>query len=170
MTSSDHSARTTIVAAFNRLVFANRKARPPIAQLLREAGVARSTLYRHFDDREALLLEAMGGPLSTIANASIYDHGPQSLTALLEHFWDHRKSGDGVFSGPFASRLVRSLADKIQERAPTLQRNDALRIAEMQISFVRLWASGETPGSAAALAEKMIASAKALRAVFEAKP
>ena len=50
--------RDAIVSAFNRLVLSTRRARPPIAHLLREAGVARSTFYKHFDDRDSLLLTA----------------------------------------------------------------------------------------------------------------
>jgi AcrR family transcriptional regulator len=149
-------------------VLSTRRVRPPIAQLLREAGVARSTLYKHFDDRDSLLLEAMGGPLSIIAEANAGEASARGLVALLEHFWEHRKNGDQVFGGPFAARLVRALAEQIMTRAPELERNDALRIADTQIACIRLWASGETPGPAAVIAEKMIASARAQREAFGA--
>jgi AcrR family transcriptional regulator len=160
--------REAIVSAFNRLVLSTRRARPPISHLLREAGVARSTFYKHFDDREALLLEAMSGPLSIIANAVTVDHGEPSLVSLLDHFWEQRRSGGDVLAGPFAARLVRALAQMINEKAPELERNDALRIADSQIAYVRLWISGETPGPSATLARKMIASAKAQRIAFGA--
>jgi len=160
--------RDAIVDAFNRLVLTTRRARPPVAQLLREAGVARSTLYKHFDDRDSLLLEAMGGPLSIIANASFGNGSAYQLTGLLDHFWDQRRSAPDVLNGHFATRLVRNLAELIQQGAPELERNDALRIADTQIALVRLWISGETPCASAALAEKMIASARAQRAAFGA--
>lgn len=158
--------RDAIVSAFNRLVLSTRRARPPIAHLLREAGVARSTFYKHFDDRDSLLLEAMGGPLSIIASAIIVHEDRQRLVALLDHFWDQRRSAADVLTGPFASRLVRALARLIVERAPELERNDAIRIADTQIAFIRLWISGETPGSSSALAETLIASARAQRTAF----
>jgi AcrR family transcriptional regulator len=158
--------RDAIVSAFNRLVLSTRRARPPIAHLLREAGVARSTFYKHFDDRDSLLLEAMAGPLSIIADAVIVQEDPRQLVALLDHFWDQRRGASEVFSGPFALRLVRALAGSIIERAPELGRNDALRIADTQIAFIRLWISGETPGSSSALAATLIASAQAQRTAF----
>jgi AcrR family transcriptional regulator len=160
--------REAIVNAFSRLALSTRRARPPISQLLREAGVARSTFYKHFDDRESLLLEAMSGPLLIIADAIIADHGEQSLTSLLDHFWEQRRSGGDVLAGPFAARLARSLAQMIVDKAPELERNDALRIADGQIACVRLWISGETPGLSATLARKMIAGAKAQRIAFGA--
>lgn len=156
--------RDAIVSAFNRLVLSTRRARPPIAHLLREAGVARSTFYKHFDDRDSLLLEAMGGALAIIADAITADEGGHhQLAALLEHFWDQRRNGAEIFTGHFAARLVRALAALIMERAPELERNDAIRIADTQIAFMRLWITGETPGAASALAEKMIAAARAQR-------
>lgn len=158
--------RDAIVSAFNRLVLSTRRARPPIAHLLREAGVARSTLYKHFDDRDSLLLEAMDGPLSIIANAITAENGSPPLVALLDHFWEQRRGAADILSGPFAARLVRALAQLIAERAPELERNDTLRIADTQIAFVRLWIAGETPGAASTLAEKIIATARAQRAAF----
>jgi AcrR family transcriptional regulator len=160
--------RDKIVAAFNRLVLSTRRPRPPIASLLREAGVARSTFYKHFDDKDSLLLEAMGGPLSLIADAAIVYERPQALAALLDHFWEQRRNGAEVLAGRFAVRLVRSLAEKIAARAPELERNDAVRIADTLIAMLRLWITGETPGGSAALAEKMVASALAQRAAFAA--
>jgi AcrR family transcriptional regulator len=158
--------RDAIVDAFNRLVLSTRRVRPPIAHLLREAGVARSTFYKHFDDRDALLLEAMGGPLSIIADAVIVRQDPSRLAALLDHFWEQRRGAAEVLTGPFASRLARALARMISERAPDLDRNSAHRIADTQIAYIRLWISGETPGPSSALAAALIASAQALRTAF----
>lgn len=158
--------RDAIVSAYNQLVLATRRARPPIAHVIRDAGVARSTLYRHFADRDALLLEAMDGALVIIADAATADHANYQLVTLLEHFWEHRRSAPDVFNDRFAIRLTRALAARIQERAPQIERNDAMRIADAQIGLVRLWTSGETPGSASALAEKMVAGARALRMAY----
>jgi AcrR family transcriptional regulator len=158
--------RVAIVEAFNRLVLSTRRARPPVAELLREAGVARSTFYEHFDSRDSLLLAALNGPLSIMANAACGSANADALTGLLEHFWEQRRGAADVVSGRFAARLARALADLIAERVPALERNDAVRIADSQIAMVRLWVTGETPSSARALAEKMIASAGAQRQAF----
>lgn len=69
MNNDAESARVAIVDAFSRLVLSTRRLRPPVAQLLREANVARSTFYEHFDSRDTVLVEAMRGPLSVLAEA-----------------------------------------------------------------------------------------------------
>ena len=164
----DHSqgTRANIVQAFNRLVLSTRRARPPIAQLLREAGVARSTLYAHFDDRDTLLLEAMRGPLSVIVAALRDPARIGSLSALLVHFWDQRREASELVTGRFSVRLVRALAEALATTEPELEPDDVLRIADTQIGMIRLWITGETPGPAPNLAAKMIAAAAAQRAAF----
>lgn len=156
--SSTHLA---IVAAFNRVVLSTRRARPPIAQVLREASVARSTLYSHFDDRDSLLLEAMKGLLSVLAEAPFRDSSHKRLIDLLQHFWEQRRGALEVLEGKFAMRVVRALADLFMETSAELERNDAIRLADSQVAFIRLWLSGETPSTCEALAVKMIASAQA---------
>lgn len=166
MERSSNDTRAAIVEAFNRLVLTTRRPRPPIAQLLREAGVARSTLYSHFGDKDSVLLEAMRGPLSILADASLGEAPEERLTALLEHFWEQRRGAQEVLEGPFAKRLTRSLADLICAKDAALHRHDALRIADSLLGFVRLWIFGETPSPALDVARKMIASAAALRAAL----
>jgi AcrR family transcriptional regulator len=163
MTERAKDTRADIVGAFNRLVLSTRDARPPVAALLQEAGVARSTLYKHFDDKDSLLLEAMRGPLSVLAAAIDEAADVDRLTALLQHFWDRRRQATDLMSEPFSIRLVRALADTLAARHKDLDRSDILRVADSQLSLIRLWLSGETPCSAPVLAAKMIAIASAQR-------
>lgn len=154
--------RLAIVAAFSRLVLSMRSARPPIAQLLREASVARSTLYSHFGDRDSLLLEALKEPLSVLASALLFDGvDDERLISLLDHFWEQRCGTLDVFQGKFSSRIVRAFADVLMEKSVGLERNDAIRLADSQVGFIRLWVSGETPSTSEALAANMIAYAQA---------
>ncbi len=153
--------RTEIVAAFSRLVLSMRRTRPPIAHVLREASVARSTLYSHFGDRDTLLLEAMKAPLTVLAGALLLDGKEERLEGLLEHFWENRRGALDIFQGKFSARVVRALADLFMETGGGLERNDAIRLADSQVGFVRLWVSGETPSTSKALAAKMVASARA---------
>jgi AcrR family transcriptional regulator len=166
MDRPETNARRAIISAFNRLVLATRRTRPPVKQLLREAGVARSTLYSHFNDRDSLLLEAMGGPLSVVADAAVGAADEQRLVKLLEHFWDQRRGAQDILIGPLARRVVRELGQLVAARDTGLNRDDAVRIADSLLGFVRLWISGETPSSATVLARKMIASAAAQRAAL----
>lgn len=166
MDRSGSDTRHAIISAFNRLVLTTRRARPPVTHLLREAGIARSTLYSHFDDRDSLLLEAIRGPLSIVAAAITGDADEQRLVGLLDHFWDQRQEAANLLDGKFGSRLVRSLAEMIMVRNASIERNDAMRIADGQIGIIRLWITGETPGPSPMLARRMITSAAAQRAAW----
>lgn len=165
MNNDAKGARVAIVDAFNRLVLSTRRLRPPVAQLLREASVARSTFYEHFDSRDTVLVEAMRGPLSVLAEA-ITSGDANRLTPLLEHFWENRPGAREMMSSTLVPRIVRALADLIEARAQGIERADAIRIADSQLGMIRLWINGETPSPARTLAEKMVASAAAQRAAF----
>ncbi len=129
--------------------------------------MARSTLYSHFDDRDSLLLEAMNGPLSILAAATVGNDQPEKLVALLQHFWDQRRGAADVLDGALAKRIIRSLGTLLMAHDDTLERADALRIADSLLGYVRLWIFGETPTTPELLAQKMIASAKAQRAALQ---
>mgnify|MGYP001407194829 CR=1 FL=1 len=160
------ATRIAILEAFSRLVLETRRIRPPVAQLLRRAGVARSTFYEHFNSRDTLMLAAMEAPLCVIAEAITGAPKVNHLAALLEHFWDRRRDAIHLLSSHTAPRIVRKLADLIGERAASLDHDDAIRIADTQIGFVRLWITAETPSAPQVLAEKMIASGRAQIGAF----
>lgn len=168
MANESRRARSSIVSAFNRLVLSRRRSKPKVAEVLQEAGVARSTFYEHFDSRDSLLVEAMKGPLGAVADAAAGTGGPEPLVAILDHFKDHKREAAELLAGPLAPRIVRVLATLIEERLESggFRRNAALHLADIQIGFIRLWLTGETPYAPAALAETMIESATAQRRAF----
>lgn len=161
MSETSQKTRLGIIAAFNRLVLSTRRARPPVASLLREAGVARSTLYKHFDDRDSLLVEAVRGPLAVLAASVCEPSAANRLEGLLQHFWEQKRQAADILSGRFSVRLVRALADELAKWRPEMQRGDLLRVADAQVGLLRLWVTGETPCAASVLALKMIATAQA---------
>lgn len=165
MANESRRARSSIVSAFNRLILSRRRTKPKIAEVLQEAGVAWSTFYKHFDGRDSLLLEALKGPLSAIADAAAGTGGPEPLVAILDHFKEHKREAAELLAGPLAPRIVRMLATLIEERLASgaFRPNGALHLADIQLGFIRLWLTGETPYAPAALAEIMIGSAKAQR-------
>jgi AcrR family transcriptional regulator len=168
MSKDAKGARPVIIAAFNRLVLSRRRARPQVAEVLSEAGVARSTFYEHFDSRDSLLLEAMKGPLSVVADATLGASDAEKLTKVLDHFKANRRAAADLVAGPLRDRIVRTLADLIGERLAESSYNASLHIAEIEIGFIRLWLTGKTPYSTEDLAALMIASAAAQKAALTA--
>ena len=151
-------AKGSIIAAFSRLVHGKRTSLPSISQVLTEAGVARSTLYRHFDDRTSLLVAAMHVPFDILSTAAVEGSVSPQLIELLEHFWSERRVALELLGQPSANRLARRLGEQINAKHSDLARADAVRVAHTQLTLLRLWLSGETPGSAADVSGKIAKS------------
>lgn len=165
MTPEPKGARASIISAFNRLILSRRKLRPRVADVLEEAGVARSTFYEHFDGRDSLLLTAVRGPLGVVAAAAAGPGDATDLARILDHLRENRRGAVELLTGPLGPRVVRTLAALIVEKCgDTVSANKtALHLADMQLGFIRLWLCGETPYASIDLAELMIRSAKAQR-------
>ena len=141
------SLKGTIVAAYTHLVRTKRTAFPSIADVLKTSGVARSTLYKHFDDRSAMLVEAMRPPFATLALSAATGQATPDLIALFEHFWAERRGAADLLVSPHAARLVKGLSAELRTKIDGLDHAGALRIARTQLSFLHLWLAGETPCS-----------------------
>lgn len=167
MANEVKGVRIAIIGAFNRLVLSHRRLKPRVADVLGEAGVARSTFYEHFDSRDSLLVEAMRGPLAAVADAAAGQGDAERLTRTLDHFRENRRGAVELLTGSLCVRIVRTLADLLGARLGEAAANGAaLRLADAQIGLIRLWITGETPGSSRDLADAMIRSAAALRLAF----
>lgn len=170
MTGKANSARANIADAFSRLVLAKRDSRPPVADVLKEAGVARSTLYEHFDGRDSVLIESFRAPMGYIADAAASDGSDNgvevNLIRILDHLRDYRRGAVNMLTGPMAPRIARALTDLVAARLPGETQKSSAHLADMQLGFIRLWLTGEPPYAAADLARLMIRSAAAQRAVM----
>ncbi|MFT3808409.1 MAG: hypothetical protein QM698_00670 [Micropepsaceae bacterium] len=164
------SLKSTIVAAYTHLVRTKRTAFPAISDVLNEAGIARSTLYKHFDDRSAMLVESMRGPFSVLAAAAQTGEVTPGLIALLEHFWAERRGAADLLASSSVDRLAKGLSAELGLRIRDLDRPGALRIAQSQISFLRLWVTGETPCSPVDMAAILARSSSALVAASGCGP
>lgn len=164
------SLKSTIVAAYKHLVWTKRVAFPSVADLLREAGVARSTLYKHFDDRSAVLVEAMRAPFSVLATAAQTGQTTPGLIALLEHFWAERREAADLLATPHVSRVGKGLSAALVQTIGGLDQDDALRIAQSQLAILRLWLAGQTRCAPAEMAAILARSSFALVAASAGIP
>lgn len=168
MTDELNRTRTSIIQAFNRLILAHGRAKPKVTDILDEAEVARSTFYEHFDGRDSLLLAALRGPLSVIADVAVGVGETSRAAATLDHFRENRRGAIELLKGPLHPRVVRTLAELIAERLPNSPKAAPLHLADMQIGFIRLWLTGETSYASTELAALMISSAQAQLSAFAA--
>jgi AcrR family transcriptional regulator len=137
--------------------------------LLNESGVARSTLYKHFDDRSAVLVEAMKSPFVLLATAAATGQVTEALTGLFEHFWAQRRGAAEVLASAHVNRLARGLCVELRTNLSGLGHPDALRIAHHQLTILRLWVEGETPCSPKEMADIFAKSCFAMVTAAQSK-
>ena len=155
---AEQNVRERIVAAFTRLVLGRRRGAPKIAEVVAEAGVARSTVYEHFDGRDGILIEALKAPLGTVADAITGRANAAALAPVLAHFRDRRSEAAAIFSGPLHGRIAKSLAALIAERDPQLAEADrALLAPGGALAAIRLWLDGDLGASPEAMAAQIVA-------------
>ena len=155
--------RARLVRAFSQIMLSRPKGRPPIHEVVEQAGVARSTLYEHFGGRDDLLLEAMRRPLGTLAEAGAGMPDEERLTDLLVHLRGRRADTLSLLDGPLKSRILRVLSNEIRLNDPELPPAAALQISGVLIELVRLWINGDTPAAAPMMAGQIARTAMAQR-------
>ena len=66
--NSESRTRRRVIDAFNQLVFDKAPAPIRVGQIVRKAGVGRSTFYDHFSSAEAVHMAARSRPLAYLAD------------------------------------------------------------------------------------------------------
>ena len=89
-------AREKILTAFRELVLTEHYSEIRTCDVIARAGVARSTFYACFRDKNHLLLESMGPILAVLADASSVTQSPASTAVLARS-----KVATGNIPAPF---------------------------------------------------------------------
>ncbi len=173
--------RAALIKAFNELVLSRGWDDFTAADVAAHADIGRSTLYEHFNGKEAMLSEAMRPLLAVLAEAG----GPAPAAARLEwvvaHFWDQRRYARQMLASGAAPVIARSLTGHVEARlardlpgapaAPALPRPAAAAlIARAQLGLLEDWLSGRHHASAAILAEALSATTAALVTALSGAP
>jgi AcrR family transcriptional regulator len=170
-TGAAASTRSAIVEAFSRLVFAHRGDRFSVDEIVRRAGVGRSTFYEHFSGKEAVKIDALKRPMSLVADAVAGKCDEQSLFRVLEHFREFRTPARETLEGQSADRVGRMFAELLDSRIGPLgdefSRELAIRhIASSTLELLRLWLAGRASASPTTLARHLTLSSRALRLAY----
>jgi AcrR family transcriptional regulator len=160
------TTRTLIFATFNRLMLEGENSRPKVADIVAEAGVARSTFYDHFDGVEALFDESLSMLLGQVAQCLVGHRGQGDMVWLLEHVYEYRERGREMLAGPGAQRtealLARLLLRELEGRPDA--RLHAILVAGTTMAGLGAWVTGKLSASPAALAPRLVATAQAILA------
>ena len=163
--------RHALIEAYNALVLGRRPAQFGVPDIIKRAGVGRSTFYDHYSGADALHLEALRGPFTILAEAAAGDGEETKLTRLLDHFWEYRTRARLVFDQA-AERL---LAAMVEERLEGAMLTVPARIAARQLAAAALtpvtaWVRAEAWCPAADLASAICQSCRAQRGALTRAP
>jgi AcrR family transcriptional regulator len=161
-------SRDAIRRAFFALVLAQPYDRISVAAVIRSAGVARSTFYEHYRDKDALLADSLSMPFKPLADAVLPDAPLPPLAGALAHFHDNRRMALGILHGGFGRRAGTVLAAMIEQRLrgcgplPVPAGVVALQVAAMQLATIGAWLDGRISGTAGEVARVVARGSRAL--------
>ena len=137
------------MSAFTAIVFAKGFENVSIRQVVRDAGIARSTFYEHFCSKEDVLRACMTKFFSVVADCVIEPDQPPALGRVLDHLWSNRRLTDAIFSGHARNVLARNQVDLVEQKLRTESssailpsRLSAIMIAESQLALLESWMRG----------------------------
>ncbi|EAV40119.1 transcriptional regulator, TetR family protein [Stappia aggregata IAM 12614] len=170
MPSSNRQSSKTkaaIQSAFAELVFTRRYSELRMTDVARAADIGRSTLYLHYPNIDAILLENMAPLLNALAGPAGSSDATDRIEEVLRHIWSHRDRGRVVLFGVTGQKLERALAQQITEILPENEWKVAPVFIANQgaaavFAILRTWLSGEASCDAKELACHIHASLKAL--------
>lgn len=154
--------RQAITDALIRLMSDRRYSAIRTADLVQAAGVGRSTLYEHFQSKEAVLEAVVEPILSPLALAGAGLGNTARLRVMLDHLWERRALTRHLFEAPLQNRLQRRLAGMIEAKLAI--RSDeigpvslvARGAAARQLAMLQMWLSGEAACRPKDLADTLV--------------
>ena len=158
------ATRAHLIAIYNRLLLDDTRTRPKVADLIAEAGLARSTFYDHFDGIVALHDESLSIILRQLATALTDPGANRVLEDLLAHVWENRSRARAMLTGEAGERAETQLALYVEKDiAPgTDRRLNAMLASGMAMAALGGWLRGRITASPAHLADRLEASATAI--------
>lgn len=164
--SSRAATRAQILATFNRLMLEGDSSRPKVAEIVAEAGVARSTFYDHFEGVEALFDESLSMLLGQVAQCLVGRRSCGEMVWLMAHIHENRERGRDMLAGPGSRRsealLARLLMRELEGR--TEARLHGILIAGTTMAALAAWVTGRLSATPEMLATRLVATAEAILA------
>jgi AcrR family transcriptional regulator len=159
------STETAIIEAFSTLVLGQRYSAIRVADIIRQAGVGKSTFYEHFKGKDDVLLSAMQPVLLALATAASGRAARSYVRPVIEHLWERRSVARPIIDSTAASLLQRRLADAIASHGGRWTSSGdtslfAVGIAAAQLSMLRCWLAGHVTATVDMMTDQLIACSR----------
>jgi AcrR family transcriptional regulator len=155
-----HRTRQAIRTAFFGMVLERRYYEIKIDDIVKQAGIARSTFYEHYKSKDELLASSLEGPFSILAGLVDGTSTQDALLYILEHFWENRAMARGIFTGAVRKKVSATLADMVQKNLMNELKNKkmplpliAIQLSEMMLASISAWLLGQAACSSAVFAD-----------------
>ena len=135
-------SRAAILDAFRQRIFEEPYDDIRVNDLISTAGIARSTFYKHFPDKRAVLVAAMDHLLIVLARCADGSASRTDIEALVSHLWENRNLGRVIFNSNAMDQIVRALAERIEEKS-NVPKLDCFSLAYYYLGTVKGWIAGE---------------------------
>jgi AcrR family transcriptional regulator len=170
--SRSQPAKAAVLRAFAELVGAKQYDEIAVGEIIKQAGVSRSTFYEHFSGKSDLLTRSIAGPFKILADG-VLSAAQSKLVPLLEHFWSNRAFARGVLLGSVRPRVATVLVIHIESRLKRRETESRARyrlprrliawqLTETMLGLITAWLTGEARCSATELADGLSRSSHAV--------
>ena len=166
--------RAAIISTFGEMVFTTHYENIKMSDIARLANVGRSTIYQHFRDKDAVLLDSVDWILVGLSSCVNSNVPNEEIVRLLQHVWEHRDRARKIFFGSTGQKLERALSTKIASQIVVATKDSdwlvspnfvANQIAAALFSILRSWVVADASASAQQLARHLYNSANALNQI-----
>ncbi len=152
--------------AFNELLLSRGYHAVMPADVAEAAGVARSTLYEHFEGKEGMLRHSLLPILEPLAGCVGNREVPPRLEFTLEHIRGSRRMARELLGGRARTVTERTLAHLIEARLPTCRTGmprplKAAYLANGILGLIDEWLMGRVALPVPVLAKALHASTRA---------
>lgn len=158
--------REWIIGAFNHLLLTRGYVGIRTADIIRRAGVGKSTFYEHFHSKEDVLRTSVAFLLEVFVDAAMGSADIGRLIWTLDHFWENQATARALLGAAAGSPVTNVLTGLLVERLSTLTADGGVRvrlpvplaagmIAKAQMALVEDWIRGVAPCNSAALADAL---------------
>lgn len=165
--------RHRLLESFNSLVLDGAQGKITVADIVRKAGVGRSTFYDHYSSADDIHQQAIASPMTVLADSILGLRDQSQLVHLLNHFHEYRQRARQTLFGSEGEKVEHLLVEILDSRLNqpgsksgprrVSTRVAAIELAVVPLALIRAWLSGTVRCTGEEMAGHIITGSTAIR-------